>query len=220
MHKIVLASGNRHKYEEIAGFFTEYPIFADNRIQLISSDMLPEIPENIEETGQSYEANALIKARAWADFTGMPSLADDSGLEVRRLSWRPGIHSARVVDGSDQDRVLWLLEQMKGVSDRRACFVACLVLAFPADAVCNDEHVRNYFAVEGRCWGHIADTYAGTGGFGYDPVFVPDGYDQTFGSLGAEVKSKISHRSIAMRGLAQIIPSVLKYFFMNNCRSC
>jgi XTP/dITP diphosphohydrolase len=203
--RLVLASSNRHKYREFSDFFKANAAFAKNGAELSGPREFPGAPTDVEETGGTYEANALIKARAWADFTGLPCLADDSGLEVRSLGWAPGIHSARVAPGDDRDRARWLLTALRGVSDRRARFVACLVVAFPSS------YRRGYFSVEGRCWGDIAHSPAGETGFGYDPVFIPDGYDKTFGDLGQEVKSEISHRAIAMRGLSKIITSVIKY---------
>lgn len=214
--KIVLASGNPHKHTEFSHFFRTLDslkgtgvelLFADDfKGSLETSGKLEKLGE-IEETGATFEENALIKARAWADFAGMPAIADDSGLEVRALSWVPGIYSARAAAGSDRDRANWLLEKLGDAQDRRACFTASLVIAYPGGA--QDE--RNYFCAEGRCWGNIAPAYRGENGFGYDPVFIPDGYDRTFGELAPEVKAQISHRAIAMRGMAQMMPAVLKY---------
>ncbi|MDR3255589.1 MAG: non-canonical purine NTP pyrophosphatase, RdgB/HAM1 family [Synergistaceae bacterium] len=211
--RLVLASGNRNKHSEFAGFFKSYGAFEANGVELLGpddvlagSDSAPEA----EESGGSYEENALIKARTWADFSGAPAIADDSGLEVRRLGWAPGIYSARAANGSDEDRVSCLLGELGDASDRAACFVACLVIAFPA---CLARPGRGYFSVEGRCWGRITASPRGDGGFGYDPIFVPDGCEKTFAELG-EKKSGISHRAIAVKGVAQIIPSVLKYYAM------
>ena len=162
----------------------------------------------IEESGFSYEENAAIKAVAWANFAGMPALADDSGLEVRALDWEPGIHSARAASGSDADRIRWLLSRMEGNEDRRAHFVACIVIAFPD----NGKMERDYFSSRGICRGRITSTPRGSGGFGYDPVFVPDGCDSTFAEMGPALKSKISHRALAMRGVAHVMRSVIKYY--------
>jgi XTP/dITP diphosphohydrolase len=199
--RLVLASRNKNKHAEFRSFFEA---FAGVELLCPSS---ADGPGEVEEAGASYEENAVAKARAWSDFCGVPAIADDSGLEVRCLGWRPGIASARIAEGGDGDRVSWLLDGMKGASDRRAGFVACLVLAFPPSG----SRGGGYFSVEGRCWGNISKSPRGDEGFGYDPVFVPDGFEWTFSELGREVKSKISHRSIAMRGLAHLLPSVLKY---------
>ena len=214
--QLLLASANAHKFREFKNFFVKYDIFTGSGVELLlpDADFLMRdgiaAPGEIEETGETYEANALIKARSWANCSGFPAIADDSGLEVHALSWAPGVRSARVVDGSDEDRVRWLLRELKGAGNRRACFVANLVIAFPGDED-SAEKGRNYFSVEGRCWGRIADSPSGNNGFGYDPVFIPDGFVQTFGELSHEEKSNISHRAIAMRGIAKILPAVLKY---------
>ncbi|MDR1472113.1 MAG: non-canonical purine NTP pyrophosphatase, RdgB/HAM1 family [Synergistaceae bacterium] len=201
---IVLASGNAHKREEFSDFFKS---FGD--VELLSARDFSSCPGDVEENGSSYEENALAKARAWADFTHMPSLADDSGIEVRRMDWKPGIFSARAVSGSDSCRIERLMDEMGRAPDRRARFAVCLVVAFPSF---KPVRARDYFAVEARCWGTIARAPSGEHGFGYDPVFIPDGFDKTFADLGPAIKSKISHRAIAMRGVAQILPNMLKYF--------
>ena len=179
---------------------------AGEKIELLGAQNFPDIGE-IEENGSSYEENAVIKAAAWANFTGMPALADDSGLEVRALDWEPGIHSARASSGSDADRVQWLLSRMENCGDRHARFMACVVMAFPNTG----KTARDYFSSHGTRGGRIARTSRGRGGFGYDPVFVPDGYDATFAEMGSAQKSKISHRALAMRGVAYMIQSVIKY---------
>ena len=179
---------------------------AEDKIELIGAQDFPDIG-TIEENGLSYEENAAIKAVAWANFAGMPALADDSGLEARALDWEPGIHSARVSSGSDADRTRWLLSRMENHEDRRARFVACIVIAFPD----NEKTGRGYFSSQGICRGRITRAPEGHCGFGYDPVFVPDGYDATFAEMGAAIKSKISHRALAMQGVAHIMQSVVKY---------
>lgn len=214
--QLLLASANAHKFREFKNFFEKYNAFADNEVELLlpDADFLSRAgiapPGEIEETGETYEANARIKAEAWAACSGIPAIADDSGLEVRALSWAPGVRSARAVEGSDEDRVQWLLRELEGVADRRACFVANLVIALPESGDFPKKG-RNYFSVEGRCWGKIAASPAGGNGFGYDPVFIPDGFARTFGELSPEEKSNISHRAIAMKGIAEILPSVIKY---------
>ena len=176
------------------------------KIKLRGAGDFPEIGE-IEESGLTYEENAAIKASAWADFAGMPAMADDSGLEVRALGWEPGIHSARAARGDDSDRIEWLLSRMKDHEDRRARFVACIVIAFPNDG----NSARGYFSSRGVCQGRLTHAPRGRFGFGYDPVFVPDGYDVTFAEMGACEKSKISHRALAMRGVAHMMRSVIEY---------
>jgi XTP/dITP diphosphohydrolase len=208
--KIVLASGNRHKYTEFADFFASLGDVSGERVYLLNGADFDGTPGGVEETGSSYEENAAIKARAYAVSLGMPAIADDSGLEVRALGWRPGIYSSRVAPGGgDGGRVSWLLERMEGKNDRRARFRASLVIAFPYSG----GEARDYFSSEGVCWGNIAGSSSGEGGFGYDPVFVPDGYQNSFAELGSAVKNKISHRAAAMRGVALLLPHVIKYFF-------
>jgi XTP/dITP diphosphohydrolase len=204
--KILLASGNRHKYEEFADFFSRLSLDLRDNFELIPASNYPNIG-SIEENGSSYEENSFIKAGAWADFSGIPAIADDSGLEVRALDWEPGIYSARACTGDDGDRIAWLLSRLAGKTDRRARFVACVVIAFPGGRASGE-----FFASRGTCWGNIADNPAGGDGFGYDPVFVPDGFGSTFAEMGREEKSKISHRSAALRGVARMARSVIKYY--------
>lgn len=209
--KLLLASGNRHKFLEFADFFRKLPPFGEKKLTLLSAGDLPGGVPEVAETGDSYEENALLKAAAFARLSGLPAIADDSGLEVDALGGMPGIWSARAAEGDDADRVRWLLDKMKNAQDRRANFAACLVLAFPGARNVFGADGRDYFAAEGRCYGRLADAPRGKHGFGYDPVFIPDGYDMTFAELGDEIKSTISHRAIAFKGVAQIVPSVLKY---------
>lgn len=186
---LLLATGNRGKYEEframLPGSLAGRLLFAPEVASLV-----------VEETGDSYALNAVLKARAWAQASGLPSLADDSGLEVAALGWSPGVRSARIVEGTDEDRNRWLLSRMEGRQDRRARFVAALALSVPGDwtLVC-----------EGDCPGRIAECPTGTGGFGYDPLFLPDGVDGSFAELAPEVKNAVSHRAAALRELLEIL---------------
>ena len=206
--KIVLASGNRHKYDEFADFFASLGCVSGERVELLSGADFPQTPGDIEESGSSYGENAAIKARAYAQLFGLPAMADDSGLEVRALGWRPGIYSSRAASGGDSGRISWLLGQMEGKDDRRARFMASCVIAFPG----SHDGDRDYFSSEGVCWGNISSRPSGEDGFGYDPVFVPDCSQKSFAELGRAVKREISHRAIAMRGLAFLLPLVVKYF--------
>jgi len=154
---------------------------------------------DVEETGDAFEANAVLKARAWAAAAGLPALADDSGLEVDALGGAPGIRSARWVPGSDEARVAALLDRLSGVPDaaRTARYRAVVALARPGTA----EVATSAGTVEGR----IARAPRGRGGFGYDPVFlVEDGGhqgDRTMAELSAAEKDRISHRARALLGL-------------------
>ena len=185
--KVVLASSNEHKHGEFK------KLLEDSEIELVYYPQKLEIEEN----GSSFFSNALIKARAWSIKTGLPALSDDSGIIVRDISWMPGIHSARIIEGTDKDRNEWLLTQLKDKEDRYAEYVAALVL-------CNYESGWA-IGTEGRCPGTISAYQRGNSGFGYDPLFIPVGYEKTFGELPTEVKLKISHRSIALNKLLHVV---------------
>jgi XTP/dITP diphosphohydrolase len=149
-----------------------------------------------EETGATFEENALLKARYYRELTGLPTVADDSGLEVHVLAGRPGLHSARYA-ASDDERIAKLLGELDGVpmSARTAQFVCVLALV--------DGDGEETF--EGLCAGTIRHTPAGTGGFGFDPVFVPEGETRTFAELSPTEKAAISHRGRAFRALAAFL---------------
>ena len=146
------------------------------------------------EDGVTYAENAIAKARFYAAATGLLALADDSGLEVAALGGAPGVHSARYAgdNASDADRRELLLAELARVDgeDRRARFVAAVAIADPNGVVLN--------LSEGICEGTITFEPRGASGFGYDPLFIPDGYDQTFAELPDEVKNLISHRARAL----------------------
>ena len=195
--QMILASTNRGKYREMKAQLEPLGIEL-----LFGGDF--EKPLDVDETGESYAENALLKARAWAEATGLPALADDSGLEAEALGGRPGIHSARAVEGSDSDRMYWLLGEMKDKSDRRGRFACAIAVVFP--------YKKEPLTVTKYCPGQITREPAGESGFGYDPIFVPDGFDKTFAELGGEIKNKISHRAMAVKGIAEmLIPVVQSY---------
>jgi XTP/dITP diphosphohydrolase len=187
--RIVLATGNPGKARELAAMLGE-------RVSVV-----PAPPGfAVEEIGQTFFQNALIKARAAraAATEDVLVLADDSGLAVRALDGRPGVHSARYAGptASDDDNCRRLLEELDGASDRRAAFV-CILVALAAD---------DTMAVAcGTCSGAIAVARGGAGGFGYDPVFIPDGRTQAMAELTAEQKNAISHRGRAVRRLAHAL---------------
>lgn len=191
--KLIIATGNEGKYREfteiirnVAGEgFADGIIFAPDISRMI-----------VDETGRTYAENSMLKARAWAERSGLPCLADDSGLEVNALDGAPGLYSSRVVSGNDSDHASWLLAQLEGISDRRARFVAALCLCVPGEYT---------LITEGFCFGRISESPRGSDGFGYDPVFLPDGYDMTFAELPGHVKNQISHRSDAFRKIAALI---------------
>ena len=205
--QIVLASGNRNKYREMKDAFE--PIGAE---LLFGGDL--EADFDVDETGASYRENALLKASAWSKKIGIAAIADDSGIEVNALGGAPGVRSARAVPGTDEDRTKWLLSEMEGIKDRSARFVSCIAVVFP------DSQVPLVF--EGICRGTLANAPSGTGGFGYDPIFIPEGYEKTFSELGDEIKTKISHRAMAIKGIAEMLIPVLQYYAvrtMENSRS-
>lgn len=183
---ILLATGNPGKITEMRSLFSSTPFsfkgFAD----------LSEIAE-VEETGSTFLDNACLKASGYAKQSGLWSLADDSGLEVDALDGRPGVLSARYGgDGlSFSEKMDIVLDELNtsGNPSRNARFVCVMSLADTAGSV--------VFSAEGECRGRIASRPRGTGGFGYDPIFIPDGFDQTFGELPDAVKAKISHRARA-----------------------
>ena len=163
------------------------------------------IDDEIAETGATFRENALLKASGFARLAQIPTLADDSGLVVDHLNGRPGVLSARYAgeDASDVDRIEKVLSEMNdAANDRRSArFVCALSIA--------DEDGNVVEEVEGVCDGMIASAPRGSNGFGYDPIFQPLGFDQTFGELDSSIKDSISHRSNA---IAKIIPFLQGFF--------
>ncbi len=186
---IVLATGNRGKISEIR------EILADTGIEVLTVDDLAAWPEP-EETGDSFEENALIKAKAAWEATGHPALADDSGLEVDALGGRPGIFSARYGgDGlSDSDRCRRLLEELDGLpAERRTCRFRCSMVLYPSPF-----DRGKALVTEGILEGVIAESMSGESGFGYDPVFYIPEKGMTAAELGSREKNRISHRYRAL----------------------
>jgi len=190
--KFVFATNNPHKLEEVSQIL-------DKRIEVLS---LADIhcQADIPETAPTLEGNALLKAEYVHKNYHMDAFADDTGLEIEALNNEPGVYSARYAgeDKSPQANMLKVLENMKGITNRRAQFRTVVAL------IRNEE--THLF--EGVVKGTIIDCKRGEGGFGYDPIFVPDGYDKTFAELGAEVKNKISHRAIAMGKLSEFLANL------------
>ena len=189
MRKIVFATNNQHKLDEIRKI-------TEGKIEILS---LSDIGSNdeIEETGNTLEENALIKARFIKNKYGYDCFAEDAGLEVEALENAPGVYSARYAGDAcrDEDNIKKLLDNLKGIANRKARFRTVIALLM------NNEE---YF-FEGEIKGHIIDEKRGSAGFGYDPIFVPEGYDQTFAELGEEIKNRISHRSIATQKLVDFL---------------
>ncbi len=190
--KLVIATGNFGKYKEFDEIIkSSSKDFADEII------FAPEISKlTVEETGKSYSENAMLKARTWAKQSGLPCLADDSGLEVEALDGAPGLYSSRIVMGKDCDKVSWLLSNLKGIENRKARFAASVALCVP------DEYI---LICEGFCYGKIAEAPEGSNGFGYDPVFIPEGYEKTFAKLNPDIKNSISHRTNAFRKISNLL---------------
>ena len=191
--KIVLASRNKKKIKELQTLLGEYI----EGIEILSLDDVG-IYGEIEENGSSFTENALIKASAAAK-SGYIGVGDDSGLEVYALDGAPGIYSARYAGehGDDAANNELLLKNLEGVSERGARFVCAIACVFPDGS----EPV----SVFGTAQGEIISEYRGEGGFGYDPLFYYPQLDKTFGELTAEEKNKISHRSAAIKLLADAL---------------
>ena len=197
--KLVLATHNQGKVRELAEMLRESSMLKRDvpasalpaAIEVISLKSYPDAPEVVED-GATYAENAIKKASVIAEYTGHLTLADDAGLEVNALNGAPGVNSKRWVgeDATDAQRIASLLEAIEGVTDRRARFIAAIAVVHP-DTVPE--------VVIGVCEGRITYTPAGQSGFGYDPIFVPDGYEQTFAELGEEIKNQISHRAKALQ---------------------
>ncbi|HEU4432711.1 MAG TPA: RdgB/HAM1 family non-canonical purine NTP pyrophosphatase [Pyrinomonadaceae bacterium] len=181
-------------------------ILGDVALGLCSLNDFPDVAVAIEDAA-TYAENAILKARFYARATGLPVLADDSGLEVDALGGAPGVLSARYAgaDATDSDRRTLLLSELAKVSElakdgdenRRARFVCAIAIASVDGQVLN--------LSEGICEGTITFAPRGTSGFGYDPLFVPDGYDQTFAELSDEIKNQISHRARALIKLREFL---------------
>ena len=182
--RLLISSRNPHKIREIRD------ILGRPGLDLLSADDVPGLPD-VEEDGDTFVANALKKARELCRASGLWSIADDSGLEVDALGGAPGVLSARYagVHGRDADNNLKLLRELADKPDRSAQFHSAIALVAPDG--------REWTA-EGICRGHMIHEPRGTGGFGYDPLFVPDGFDKTFAELGSDVKNRISHRAKAL----------------------
>jgi XTP/dITP diphosphohydrolase len=197
--RLVLATANTHKVTELTRILQAGQV----DIELASLAEFPGAPE-VAETGATFSANALLKAHAIAQFTGLPSVADDSGLCVDALNGMPGVLSARWSGrhGDDEENLRLVLAQLAEVPDERrgAQFVCVAALALPGGR----EHIS-----EGIVTGRLIRERRGANGFGYDPIFVPDSADITTAEMQPADKDAISHRGQALRGLAPIIAAIL-----------
>ncbi|GBE32953.1 non-canonical purine NTP pyrophosphatase [bacterium BMS3Bbin05] len=190
--RIILATKNRGKIKEINA------VLSGTGIEFAGLDLYPDMKDVVED-GITFHENAFKKARAVFDHTGIKCVSEDSGLEVDALNGAPGIYSSRFAseNASDSENIGKLINDLTGVpyEKRTARFVSVFCLY--------DGREARYF--EGSVRGHIIDSPRGTSGFGYDPLFVPDGYEKTFAELGSEVKNKISHRAKAISGLKEFL---------------
>ena len=187
--EFIIASHNQKKIREMDAILGALGI---------SFSPLPEGAPEPEETGTTFEENALIKAQAACQLTAKPAIADDSGLAVEALDGAPGIYSARYCEGSDADRNAFLLRKMEAVPDgsRQAKFVSAIACAFPNG---------DTLTVRGECPGEILRELHGEGGFGYDPLFWYDEAGCTFAELSAEQKNRVSHRARALQKMKQVL---------------
>ena len=197
--KVVIASRNEHKIDEMRRILHEAGLSLD----LVGIQEFPDLPD-VDETGATFAENALLKAREICAFTGIPAIADDSGLCVDALGGMPGIFSARWAGthGNDLANLQLLLAQISHVApDRRtASFRCAAAIVMPSGA----EEV-----VEGIMRGSIIDTPRGTNGFGYDPIFIADGYSITTAEMDSANKDAISHRGLAIAALAPTLAQLL-----------
>ena len=183
--KLYVATHNQHKIREIGQILPDFEIIADD-------------PEGVEENAPDFAGNALIKVRAIAaKHKGDWCLADDSGLEVNALGGEPGVRSARYAGepSNTPNNNALLLKNLSGVTDRRANFTCAIAIVDPK---------RSERTVVGKCFGRIAEKPSGAEGFGYDPLFIPDGYDKSFAELTADEKNAISHRGRALAEAAKV----------------
>jgi len=189
--RLMLGTGNPGKVDELHALLSDLPV------EVIPGHTLDD-PPAVEEDADTLAGNAEKKARAYHERTDLPALADDTGLEVAALDGGPGVHTARFAgpDAAPDDNKRKLLEVLDGVDDRRARFRTVVAL------IDSDGTVHTF---EGVCEGTITTSPRGDGGFGYDPLFQPDGYDLTFAEMPPNVKNEISHRRKALDGLRQFL---------------
>ena len=195
--RIAIASRNQHKLRELARICADWP----TTWVTVETEDAARFPD-VEETGETYLDNALLKARAVAEALGIPAIADDSGIEVDALGGKPGPRSARYAGehASDEDNLLALMQAVRGVprGGRTARYRCAAAIAWPGGEELN---------AEGVCDGELVPKPTGDRGFGYDPIFVPNGWETTMAQLTDQQKDRISHRGRAFRALRTQIPS-------------
>lgn len=195
MKRIVFATNNQHKLKEIREILS--PEFEIVSLKEIGCH------EDIPETGNTLEENALQKARYISERYHISCFADDTGLEVEALGGAPGVHSARYAEGTDHDseaNMTKLLGELEGKENRQARFRTVIALI-----ELGEDETENVHLFEGIVEGHISTERQGNEGFGYDPIFVPEGYEKSFAALGETIKNHISHRARAVKKLAEYL---------------
>jgi XTP/dITP diphosphohydrolase len=190
--QLLVATTNAGKIRELEGLLTDLPLTLRG---------LREFPNavEVEETGKTFAENAILKAEGYAKQLKILSLADDSGLEVEAMGGAPGVYSARFAgeNTSYEKKIETLLNKIGQADNRRARFVCVMAIA--------NENGKIKYLAEGVCQGRIAFEPRGENGFGYDPVFIPDGFEQTLGELPGEIKREISHRARACKKIIQYL---------------
>lgn len=200
-HKLLLATRNQGKIVE---FRRILDAIAPGEIELVGLDQFPEL-HDVDETGTTFEENALLKAREMSEATGLPAIADDSGLCVDALNGDPGIFSARWAGqhGNDRANLEKVLDQLKDVSDEeRTAYFICVAALYLPDGSTHCE--------EGRFLGTILRSPVGENGFGYDPIFQPQGLSISSAQMSSEEKDAMSHRGKALRAIAPHVMKALK----------
>lgn len=186
--KLLLATNNQGKLSEMRA------ILSSLQVEVLSPEDVGVSKDfDVEETGTTFAENAELKARTFAQETGLLAVADDSGLSVVALNGEPGVYSKRFVSGSDSDRNQEILRRLGNEKNRAAFFTSILCLYDPIQ--------KKALCFEGKVHGDIGFMEAGNKGFGYDPIFVPKGYTKTLAELGSEVKNTISHRAKSIQKL-------------------
>ncbi len=217
MRTAILASQNKNKIKEIRAILEKYGL------RVITRDDAGIPKDEIEETGTTFEENSFLKASvimdmikadpALAEYADSPVIADDSGLMVDALGGAPGVYSARYAGEGCvyDDNNTKLLGELKGIpyEERTAKFVTVITLIYPgpdgAPEAAKEQDGRYVLVAAGECRGHIAEEKMGSGGFGYDPVFIPEGYANSFAQLGTDFKNTISHRAKALEELERLL---------------
>lgn len=196
--KLVISTGNEHKVHEIKEILKDLPIEVLSKKDLGLNDF------EVVEDGVTFEDNSVKKAKALAEKVDFIVMADDSGLCVEVLNGDPGVYSSRYCgeEGNDKKNNIKLLENLKDIplEKRQASFISVITLI-------NEN--KEIFTITGECKGIIAYEEKGANGFGYDPLFIPHGYNNTFGELGEEIKNTISHRAKALEGMKEVLEKIL-----------